>query len=160
MLAGKDALREPLAGIAVAERRGSEGVPMKWLAVAVFLVLVASGLSDAQYPTGAADRPAAGENREQNAPGSAGPKDSGVVQRGAQPNPAEVRPGNRDGDAPSASAGRAVDSSADRRILGLPVASALVIGAAILVLFILGGVLIPSARRRDRARGNGPSGRP
>ena len=33
---------------------------MKWLAVAVFLVLVASGLSDAQYPTGAADRPVAG----------------------------------------------------------------------------------------------------
>ena len=133
---------------------------MKWLAVAVFLVLVASGLSDAQYPTGAAGPPAAGEDRERNAPGSAGPKDAGVVQRGAQPNPAEVRPGNRDGDAPSASAGRAVDSSADRRILGLPVASALVIGAAILVLFILAGVLIPSTRRRDRARGTGTYGRP
>ena len=133
---------------------------MKWLAVVVFLLLVASGLSDAQYTNPPADRPAAGENREQAAPGSAGPKDSGVVQRGAQPNAGEVRPGNRDGDAPSASAGRVVGESAERRILGLPIASAMVLGAAILVLFIIGGVVIPGARRREKARGNGTYGRP
>src|SRR5438093_10928286 len=50
------------------------------------------------------DRPA-GISRETGTPGSAGPKDEGVVQRGTQPNPGEVRPGNRDGDNPSASAG-------------------------------------------------------
>jgi hypothetical protein len=132
---------------------------MKWLAVVVFLLLAAWGLSDAQYSSPPADRPAAGENREQAAPGSAGPKDSGVVQRGSQPNPAEVRAGNRDGDAPSASAGRMVGQSAERRILGLPIASAMVIGAAIVVLFIIGGLVIPSARRRERARGNGSYGR-
>src|ERR1051326_6331346 len=44
------------------------------------------------------DRPAAGVNREMGLPGAAGPKDEGVVQRGEQPNPGEVRPGNRDGD--------------------------------------------------------------
>src|SRR3989442_12577195 len=49
------------------------------------------------------DRPA-GISRETGTPGSAGPKDEGVVQRGTQPNPGEVRPGNRDGDNPSASA--------------------------------------------------------
>ena len=69
-----------------------------------FAPIVAIAIA-AATPAVGQDRPAAGMNREQNAPGSAGPKDSGVVQRGAQPNPAEVRPGNRDGDAPSAVAG-------------------------------------------------------
>jgi hypothetical protein len=48
---------------------------MIWLALAAVLAL--AGPVDAQ------DRPVAGLNREQGAPGSAGPKDDGVVQRGA-----------------------------------------------------------------------------
>jgi hypothetical protein len=108
-------------------------------------------------PAAAQDRPAAGMNREQNAPGAAGPKDSGVVQRGAQPNPAEVRPGNRDGDAPSAAAGELVTRSG-RRILGLPVDTALILAGVLIVLAVIAGVLIPGARRRDRARGGGTYG--
>jgi hypothetical protein len=109
-------------------------------------------------PAVAQDRPAAGVNREQNAPGAAGPKDSGVVQRGAQPNPAEVRPGNRDGDAPSAAAGELVTRSG-RRILGLPLDTALILAGVLIVLAVIAGVLIPGARRRDRARGGGTYGR-
>jgi hypothetical protein len=111
----------------------------------------------AANPAVAQDRPAAGMNREQNAPGAAGPKDSGVVQRGAQPNPAEVRPGNRDGDAPSAAAGELVPRPA-RRILGLPVDAALIIAGVLVVLALFAGVVIPGARRRDRARGGGTCG--
>jgi hypothetical protein len=108
-------------------------------------------------PTVAQERPAAGMNREQNAPGAAGPKGSGVVQRGDQPNAAEVRPGNRDGDAPSAAAGELVPRPG-RRILGLPVNAALVIGGVLIVLAIIAGLLVPGARRRDRARGGGTYG--
>ena len=108
-------------------------------------------------PAVAQERPAEGTNREQNAPGAAGPKDSGVVQRGAQPNAAEVRPGNRDGDAPSASAGELV-TRPGRRILGLPVDAALVIAGVVIVLAVIAGLLIPGARRRDRARGGGSYG--
>ena len=108
-------------------------------------------------PAAAQDRPAAGVNREQNAPGAAGPKDSGVVQRGTQPNPAEVRPGNREGDAPSASAGELVTRQS-RRILGLPIDAALIIAGVIIVLALIAGLLIPGARRRDRARGGGTYG--
>jgi hypothetical protein len=111
----------------------------------------------AANPAVAQDRPAAGMNREQNAPGAAGPKDSGVVQRGAQPNPAEVRPGNRDGDAPSAAAGELVPRPA-RRILGLPVDAALIIAGVLVVLALFAGIVIPGARRRDRARGGGTYG--
>jgi len=121
------------------------------LALAVLVVLAAAN------PAVAQDRPAAGMNREQNAPGAAGPKDSGVVQRGAQPNPAEVRPGNRDGDAPSAAAGELVPRPA-RRILGLPVDAALIIAGVLVVLALFAGVVIPGARRRDRARGGGTYG--
>ena len=108
-------------------------------------------------PGFAQERPAAGMNREQNAPGAAGPKDSGVVQRGPQPKAPEVRPGNRDGDAPSAAAGDLV-TRPGRRILGLPVDAALLIAGALIVLAVLAGVLIPGARRRDRARGGGTYG--
>jgi len=108
-------------------------------------------------PAVAQDRPGAGTNREQNAPGTAGPKDSGVVQRGSQPNAAEVRPGNRDGDAPSASAGDLV-TRPGRRILGLPVAAALVIAGVVIVLALMAGLVIPGARRLDRARGGGTYG--
>jgi len=121
------------------------------VALAVLVVLAAAN------PAVAQDRPAAGMNREQNAPGAAGPKDSGVVQRGAQPNPAEVRPGNRDGDAPSAAAGELMPRPA-RRILGLPVDAALIIAGVLVVLALFAGVVIPGARRRDRARGGGTYG--
>ena len=120
-------------------------------ALAVLIVLAVAN------PVVAQDRPAAGMNREQNAPGAAGPKDSGVVQRGAQPNPAEVRPGNRDGDAPSAAAGELMPRPA-RRILGLPVDAALIIAGLLIVLALFAGVVIPGARRRDRARGGGTYG--
>ena len=112
----------------------------------------------AATPAVAQERPAAGMNREQQAPGAAGPKDSGVVQRGTQPNAAEVRPGNRDGDAPSAAAGDLVNRPG-RRILGLPVDAALLIAGVIVVLAVVAGIVIPSARRRDRARGGGTYGR-
>ena len=120
-------------------------------ALAVLIVLAAAN------PVVAQDRPAAGMNREQNAPGAAGPKDSGVVQRGTQPNPAEVRPGNRDGDAPSAAAGELMPRPA-RRILGLPVDAALIIAGVLVVLALFAGLVIPGARRRDRARGGGTYG--
>jgi len=112
----------------------------------------------AATPAAAQERPAAGMNREQQAPGAAGPKDSGVVQRSTQPNAAEVRPGNRDGDAPSAAAGDLVNRPS-RRILGLPVDAALLIAGVIVVLGVVAGIVIPGARRRDRARGGGTYGR-
>jgi hypothetical protein len=80
-----------------------------------------------------------------------------AVQHGAQPNPGEVRPGSRDGDAPSAAAGDLV-AKPGRRILGLPVTTALVVAGAILALVILAGLVIPSAGRRHRARGGGTYG--
>ena len=102
------------------------------------------------------DRPA-GISRETGTPGSAGPKDEGVVQRGTQPNPGEVRPGNRDGDNPSASAGT-LREERTRLIFGLPVTAALLIGAAIVAIVALAGIVLPSARRR--VRGTGTHGRP
>jgi hypothetical protein len=126
---------------------------MNWLALTLAFVFAVA------VPVGAQDRPAAGLNREQGAPGSAGPKSDGVVQRGQQPNAAEVRPGNRDGDAPSASAGEMVRRPA-QRIFGLPVTAALIIGAVLIALVVVAGVIIPSARRRERPRGGGTYGRP
>jgi hypothetical protein len=126
---------------------------MNWLALALLVFFAAA------TPVRAQDRPAAGVNREQGAPGSAGPKSDGVVQRGQQPNAAEVRPGNRDGDAPSASAGNVL-ARQETRILGLPVTAAMLLGAVVLTLLVVAGVAIPAARRRDRARGGGTYGRP
>ena len=126
---------------------------MNWLALALALVFAIAA------PVGAQDRPAAGMNREQGAPGSAGPKADGVVQRGQQPNAAEVRPGNRDGDSPSASAGDVVRRPA-QRIFGLPVTAALLIGGVLVALLVIAGLAIPAARRRERAQGGGTYGRP
>jgi hypothetical protein len=84
--------------------------------------------------------------------------DRNAVQHGAQPNPSEVRPGSTDGDAPSAAAGQLVTKPA-RRILGLPVTTALVVAGVLLALAILAGIVIPSASRRQRARGGGTYGR-
>jgi hypothetical protein len=124
----------------------------------VIAAVVALLLSPGEAPAQAApDRPAAGINRETGAPGSAGPKDDGVVQRGSQPNPGEVRPGNRDGDSPSASAGELRERSA-QRIFGLPVTVALIIAAAVIAIVALAGFVIPERRRRA-ARGNGTYGR-
>jgi hypothetical protein len=123
---------------------------MMWLALALAVVIATA------VPVAAQDRPAAGLNREQGAPGSAGPGD-GAVQRGQQPNAAEVRPGNRDGDAPSAAAGTMVPR-AERRLFGLPLTTVMLLGALLIVLFAVAGLVIPAARRRDRARGGGTYG--
>lgn len=80
------------------------------------------------------------------------------VQHGAQPNPGEVRPGSAQGDSPSASAGDLVTRQ-ERRILGLPITTALVVAGAVLALLVVAGVVIPSANRRRRARGGGAYGR-
>ncbi len=119
----------------------------------VIAAVVALLLSPGEVPAQAApDRPAAGINRETGSPGSAGPKDEGVVQRGGQPNAGEVRPGNRDGDSPSASAGEVVRREETRRIFGLPVTVALIIAAAIVTIVALAGFVLPESRRRGRAR--------
>jgi hypothetical protein len=124
-----------------------------WIVVAMLAVAPAF----AQSPDRA---PAAGANREQGAPGSAGGgSDRSAVQHGAQPNAAEVRPGTRDGDAPSASAGSVVKRPMDRRIFGLPVNALMLIGAAIIAIVVVAGLVVPT-RRRARARGNGTYGQP
>jgi hypothetical protein len=100
----------------------------------------------------------AGENRETDRPGSAGPKGGGAaVQRSTQPDPGDVRPGNRNGDNPSAAAGDVVPRTG-HRVLGLPVTAALILGGIIVVLLIIAGIVIPETRRRARARGNGTYG--
>jgi len=81
------------------------------------------------------------------------------VEHGAQPNTGEVRPANPDGDAPSAAAGDLV-TRPERRILGLPITTALVLAGVLVALLILAGVVIPGASRRHRARGGGTYGRP
>lgn len=80
--------------------------------------------------------------------------DKEAVQHGAQPNPGEVRPGNRDGDAPSAAAGDLV-ARQGRRVLGLPITTALVLAGLVVALLVVAGVVIPGASRRRRARGGG-----
>ena len=124
----------------------------------VIAAVVALLLSPGEVPAQSTpDRPAAGINRETGAPGSAGPKEDGVVQHGAQPNAGEVRRGSRDGDQPSASAGELRQQQA-RRIFGLPMTTALIIAAVIVAMLVLAGIALPSARR-DKARGNGTYGR-
>ncbi len=91
-----------------------------------------------------------------------GPVSAGAqaVQHGAQPNPQEVRPGSPDGDSPSAATGTLERERAAREILGLPVNAVLVIGGVLVALLVIGGLAIPSARRRARAQGGGTYGRP
>jgi hypothetical protein len=127
------------------------------ISIVLAMLVVAPAFVQAQ---GTDRAPAAGQNREQGAPGSAGSsRDGSAVQHGAQPNAAEVRPGTRDGDAPSASAGTVVKRPLDRRIFGLPVNAVMVIGAAIIAIVVAAGLVVPT-RRRARARGNGTYGRP
>jgi len=106
----------------------------------------------AAFAQTAPDRPAAGVNRETGLPGSAGPKDRGITQHGAQPNAGEVRPGTPQGDAPSASAGELREQRV-YRIFGLPVTAALLIGGVLVGLVALAAIVVP-ARRRTVARGN------
>ena len=111
---------------------------MSAVVLALAVVLLAQPLAAQVVP------PAAKSDRE-------------AVQHGAQPNPEEVRPGSRDGDAASAAAGDLVVEP-ERRILGLPVTAALVVAGVLLVLLVVAGVVIPEARRRRRARGGGTYG--
>jgi hypothetical protein len=80
-----------------------------------------------------------------------------AVQHGAQPNSDEVRPGTRDGDAPSAAAGEIIRKPGPR-LLGLPINTVLVVAGVLVVLLILAGLVIPIAGRRLRARGGGTYG--
>ena len=84
--------------------------------------------------------------------------DDAPVQHGAAPNPFEVRPGSPQGDAPSAAVGTLERQNVERRVLGLPVTAALVIAAALVAILAVIGVVVPRARRRDRARGGGTYG--
>lgn len=88
------------------------------------------------------------------------PRERSAIQHGAQPNPEEVRPGSAEGDSPSASAGTLARRPVDRRILGLPVTTAIVIGGVILALLALAGFVVSRPGRRRRARGGGTYGRP
>ena len=45
-------------------------------------------------------------------------------------------------------------------MLGLPITAVLVIGAALIAILALVGLVVPRARRRDRARGGASYGRP
>ena len=85
--------------------------------------------------------------------------DREAVQHGAQPNASEVRPGSREGDAPSAATGDLV-TKPGRRVLGLPVTAVLLIAGLLIVLVVVAGVVIPGASRRRRARGGGTYGDP
>lgn len=84
--------------------------------------------------------------------------DRSPVEHGSRPDPGAVRPGNEAGDQPSAAAGDLVRRDAPRRVLGLPVNAALLIGGVLVVLFVLAGLVIPATRRRDQARGGGTYG--
>lgn len=127
--------------------------------IQVIAAVVALLLSPGEVPAQSApDHPGAGINRETGAPGSAGPKDDGVVQRGNQPNPGEVRPGSPEGDQPSAAAGELRRKDKARRIFGLPVMAAVLIGVVIVGMLALAGAMLPGARRREKARGGGTYG--
>jgi hypothetical protein len=107
---------------------------MKSLHAVIVALLVAAALAFAESSS-----PAAGAKLEQNAPGSAVSKPGGgAAQRGSEPNAGEVRPGNREGNAPSASAGTLLRGPVERRILGLTVTSAIVIGGVIVALALAG----------------------
>jgi hypothetical protein len=119
---------------------------MRWL-IAVTLLAVVPTLVHAQ-------------DAQRSVPQQGSAPNYGTGQgAGTGPGGQEVRPGTPDGDSPSASAGRLASDPVERRIFGLPVTAVLVLAAVILGLFALAGFVIPGARRRFRARGNGTYGR-
>lgn len=118
---------------------------MRWL-VAVTLLALVPTFAQAQEEK----RPAPHQG---TAPNYGTGRDAGTGPGGQ-----EVRPGNRDGDAPSASAGRIAREPVERRIFGMPITAVLVISAVLLGLLALAGFVVPGARRRARARGNGTYG--
>ena len=120
---------------------------MKALLVLVFAVGMLAEVVFAQYVTPTPAPPAAKSDR---APG----------EHGSRPDPGAVRPGHEDGDQPSAAAGDLVRRDTPRRVLGLPVNAALVVGGTLVGLLSLAGIVIPGARRRREARGGGTYGPP
>jgi hypothetical protein len=118
---------------------------MKTLLAVVGALLVAAALAHAESSS-----PAAGMKPEQTAPGSDVSKPGAAAQRGSEHNAGEVRPGNRDGNAPSASTGTLLRGPVERRIFGLPVRAAIVIGGVIVAL-ALGGFAIQRRRRHVRS---------
>lgn len=80
--------------------------------------------------------------------------DESPVEHGARPDPGHVRPGSPDGDAPSAAVGE-LQPRPPRRILGLPVNAVLIVSGVLVGLLIVAWIIMPSTRRRDRARGGG-----
>lgn len=77
---------------------------------------------------------------------------------GTGPGGQEIRPGNRDGDAPSASAGEITRTPVQRRIFGMPLPAVLMISAMLVGLLALAAFVLPNTRRRSRARGTGTFG--
>jgi hypothetical protein len=118
---------------------------MKSLVAVVVALLVAAALAHAESSS-----PAAGTKLERNAPGSAASKPGGgAAQRGSEPNAGEVRPGNHEGNAPSASAGTLLRGPVERRIFGLPVRAAIVIGGVIVALTFAGFAIQRRRRHVD-----------
>ena len=121
---------------------------MKSLLAVVVVLLLAAAFAHAESSS-----PAAGTKLERDAapPDSAVSKPGGgAAQRGSEPNAREVRPGNRDGNAPSASAGTLLRGPVERRLFGLPVTTAIVIGGGIVAL-ALAGFAFQRGRRAGRA---------
>jgi hypothetical protein len=124
---------------------GAEGGAMRKLWVLVIAFGMVAEVVAAQYVT------------PTPAPAAAPPAktDRSAVEHGSRPDPGAVRPGNEAGDQPSAAAGDLVRKEQERRILGLPVNAALIVGGVIVLLLVVAGVVIPGARRRHQARGGG-----
>jgi hypothetical protein len=121
---------------------------MKSLLALVVALLLAVALGHAESSS-----PPAGAKPEQNAPDSAVSRPGGgAAQRGSEPNAGEVRPGSRDGNAPSASAGTPLRGTAERRIFGLPVMAAIVIGGVIVALALAGFAIQRGRRAGQRLR--------
>lgn len=119
---------------------------MRWL-VAVTLLALVPTFAQAQEEK----RPAPHQG---TAPNYGTGRDAGTGPGGQ-----EVRPGNPDGNAPSASAGRIAREPVERRIFGMPITAVLVISAVLFGLLALAGFVVPGARRRARARSNGTYGK-
>ena len=118
------------------------------LLIFVFAVGLIAEVVTAQYVTPTPAPPVAPSAKPDKTP----------VEHGSRPDPGAVRPGSPDGDQPSAAAGDLVRDSRQRRIFGLPVNAALVIGGVLVALLLLAGAVVPRARRRYRAQGGGTYG--